>query len=319
MSIYTYPVVKVEGPTGPTGPFGGPPGPEGQPGPTGPTGAPSRIPGPQGPQGPTGAAGVATNTGATGPAGAIGQIGATGETGPTGPIGTTGPAGSTGANGIAGPTGNAGATGPTGSQGNQGPTGAAGTSVKIVSSVLTSGNLPVPYSGNIGDGYLVDADGHLYVWDGANWIDVGAIRGPVGATGPTGPTINASTAGQYRSNANGNTYLNPNAVWEAATFVSVTFDASLTLDLSTGINFDIGPVTNSFTLNNPINAKSGQTGMIVFTQDAIGNYSMIRGSAWKFGGGTNTALSTAANSIDVLYYVVKDQNTIFCNIVKGYI
>jgi hypothetical protein len=43
---------------------------------------------------------------------------------------------------------------------------------------------PSSYSGNIGDGYLVN--GNLYVWSGSAWNDVGAIQGPQGTAGYTG-------------------------------------------------------------------------------------------------------------------------------------
>jgi len=124
MSVYSYPVVDIQGPTGPTGPLGGPTGPSGTPGTAVNTGAT----GPTGVQGPQGIAGTAVNTGATGPTGLRGATGAagtaanTGATGPTGatstvpgPIGYTGPTGPsiTGPTGYIGPTGPIGETGPT--------------------------------------------------------------------------------------------------------------------------------------------------------------------------------------------------------------
>jgi hypothetical protein len=92
------------------------------------------------------------------------------------PVGTTGP------QGPIGPTGAAGPAGPTGAIGPPGP------SVTIKGSVPTVGDLPP--SAGINDGYIVEADGHLYVWNGTSWTNAGAIvgpPGPVGAQGPTGP------------------------------------------------------------------------------------------------------------------------------------
>lgn len=142
----------TEGVPGPTGPQG-PAGPQGVAGPAGPQG----IPGPQGPQG------------ATGPQGVTGLQGPTGLTGPVGPQGPTGPAG---------------ATGPQGPQGIQGP---AGTSVVIKGSVANAAALPM-VGNTIGDGYITDNDGHLHVWGGSSWTDVGLVRGPAGPTGPAGAT-----------------------------------------------------------------------------------------------------------------------------------
>jgi hypothetical protein len=174
--------------TGPTGPHGGPPGPTGYTGPaggpTGPTGASSNVAGPTGIEGPTGPTGASSNVagptgieGPTGPTGYIGSDGATGPTGDTGPIGAP-----------------SNVTGPTGIEG---PTGTAGQSVKILGAVGTSTSLPgypSSYGGVIGDGYITNDTGHLWVWTGVSWSDVGNITGPQGPTGPigdmgaTGPT-----------------------------------------------------------------------------------------------------------------------------------
>ena len=164
-------LIGLTGPTGPTGPTGA----------TGATGA-------TGPTGPTGATGA---TGPTGPTGPTGATGATGATGPTGLTGATGPTGPTGAIGATGSTGPTGPTGPTGADstvaGPTGPTGPQGQGITVKGAVPTVGDLPS--SGNTpGDAYIVNADGHLYVWSGSVWTDAGTIVGPTGPTGSTGPT-----------------------------------------------------------------------------------------------------------------------------------
>jgi Collagen triple helix repeat (20 copies) len=100
------------------------------------------------------------------------------------------PPGTTGPQGPIGPTGAAGPVGPTGAVGPPGP------SVTIKGSVPTVGDLPP--SANVNDGYIVDATGDLYVWNGTSWTDVGQIvgpPGPVGAQGPTGPQGPAGAQG----------------------------------------------------------------------------------------------------------------------------
>jgi hypothetical protein len=85
-------------------------------------------------------------------------------------------------------TGSAG-EGFTGSQGELGYTGSRGndgTGVRIVGSVSTASLLPDPYTGDLGDGYVVDDTGSLYVWTGSVWNNVGQIVGPAGPTGFTG-------------------------------------------------------------------------------------------------------------------------------------
>lgn len=143
-----------------------------------------RIVGPTGPTGPTGAA--STVAGPTGPSGVSGPTGAASTVaGPTGPTGS----GST----VAGPTG------PTGAQGPQ------GTSILFKGEVANYTALLAITGQQVNDAYIVTADGDLYVWDGAEWDNVGQIVGPPGPTGPagtgstvagpTGPTGPASTAG----------------------------------------------------------------------------------------------------------------------------
>jgi hypothetical protein len=84
-----------------------------------------------------------------------------------------------------GGVGRPGATGPAGVAGATGP---AGGSVQIVGSVLTSDNLDPSYTGSISDGYIAEDTGHLWVWNGTDWLDVGNITGPTGQTGATGAT-----------------------------------------------------------------------------------------------------------------------------------
>ena len=202
-------VIGPVGPAGAQGPQGiqgltgatGPAGPQGIQGPAGTNGT-NGATGPQGPAGPTGPQGPAGSSayqvavaggfvgteaqwltslqGAAstvpGPQGLTGPAGATGATGPQG---IQGPAGAQGPQGIQGLTG---AQGPTGATGPQGPTGLG---VTMKGSVLTV--VALPSTGNtVGDAWIVDADGNLYVWNGTTWTDAGQIVGPAGPTGPQG-------------------------------------------------------------------------------------------------------------------------------------
>ncbi len=79
--------------------------------------------------------------------------------------------------------------GPQGPEGPQGPSGPAGadgadgTSVTILGSLATTGDLPG--TGNSpGDGYIITGD--LHVWDGSQWNNVGPIQGQQGDPGPAG-------------------------------------------------------------------------------------------------------------------------------------
>lgn len=69
----------------------------------------------------------------------------------------------------------------------KGADGADGTSVTIVGSVEGADDLPDDLGpGDAGDGYITEDDGHLHVWSGTGWTDVGEIRGPQGPAGADG-------------------------------------------------------------------------------------------------------------------------------------
>jgi hypothetical protein len=194
----------ADGATGLTGATG----PQGEIGATGAAGVDGAT-GTQGFAGATGTAGVAGATGTQGFAGATGTQGFAGATGAAGADGATGLAGATGFTGVDGATGEIGATGETGATGAEGIYGAtgasgldgatglqgpAGTSVTIIGSVPDVGGDPqatldVAFPSAVaGNGVIDLATGNLWVYDGAQWDNVGAIVGPAGATGVTGLT-----------------------------------------------------------------------------------------------------------------------------------
>lgn len=119
-----------------------------------------------------------------------------------GPKGDTGPAGPTGAEGIqgpAGPVGPKGAQGATGPEGPQGEPGVDGKSVSIAGQVATYADLPTNLTAaDAGKGWLVEADGDLYVWSGSTFPANGSgtdFRGPAGPAGPQGLQGVAGPAG----------------------------------------------------------------------------------------------------------------------------
>ena len=95
-----------------------------------------------------------------------------------GPMGPAGPKGDDGETGPAGPTGTEGVMGPTGGTGPQGPEGPAGIGLEIQGTVPTVGDLPL--TGQPGEAWVVDADGHIWVWATATdeWVDAGPLQGP---------------------------------------------------------------------------------------------------------------------------------------------
>lgn len=91
---------------------------------------------------------------------------------------------------IKGPPGEQGPQGPQGPQGIQGPPGVDGAGIAIAGSVADYASLPTTLgAADAGDGYLVNSDGRLYIWDGDSFPASGSgveFRGPQGLPGPQG-------------------------------------------------------------------------------------------------------------------------------------
>lgn len=103
---------------------------------------------------------------------------------------------------LKGPKGDQGDTGP---EGPQGPQGDPGKSVTIQGKVADAAALPTGLTeADTGKGWITDDDGHLHVWDGDSFSDVGQIEGPPGDEGPQGPAGRGITAaevdGAYKLN-----------------------------------------------------------------------------------------------------------------------
>jgi hypothetical protein len=127
----------------------------------------------------------------------------------------------------------------------------------------------------------------------------------------------AATAAEYISNSAPTKMLTPGAPWSAATPVALS-GASVTPDLSAGIDFTWTMSSATSTLVNPTSPKAGQKGMLYLKQDGTGGRIITTwGSSYKFPGGTKPTLSTAANALDVISFAVKSSTEIQCFFAAG--
>ena len=95
-------------------------------------------------------------------------------------------------------------------------------------------------------------------------------------------------------------------VWtvsQTANTQTVTTNGATTLDFTTYNNFII-TLDGNLTLSNPTTETVGQCGFICFKQDATGSRTLTLGSEFKTVGGGGVTLSTSANAIDLVGYVV---------------
>lgn len=123
-----------------------------------------------------------------------------------------------------------------------------------------------------------------------------------------------STTSQYIANTGG--VLLATTPWSAAQFVTISYASTVTINMSTLINGYI-LMNGNMTLATPTNQKSGQSGVICLQQDGTGNRTINFSSAWKFPFGITPSLSTGANEIDLLFYMVIPGSYIYGNLIKG--
>jgi uncharacterized repeat protein (TIGR02543 family) len=119
--------------------------------------------------------------------------------------------------------------------GSDGKDGLDGKSVYIKGTVANAAALPMTGNdpeGGLQPAYITANDGHLHVWNGTAWTDVGEIRGPEGpqgATGPQGSTGPTGPAGPAGSASYSITFIgNSNKMQEEAVKVNyqVHFDGN---------------------------------------------------------------------------------------------
>lgn len=68
--------------------------------------------------------------------------------------------------------------------------------------------------------------------------------------------------------------------------------------------------SGAYTLANPSNAVVGQSGSVFITQDGTGGRTLAYGSSYDFAGGTAGVLSTGANAVDRIDYIVRTTSAI---------
>jgi hypothetical protein len=90
---------------------------------------------------------------------------------------------------------------------------------------------------------------------------------------------------------------------------TLTSGSTVTPDFADSNNFTLTLGTN-VTLANPSNLAAGQSGSIFLVQDGTGSRTITFGSYWDFAGGTAPTISTAANSVDRLDYIVRSSTSI---------
>ena len=96
---------------------------------------------------------------------------------------------------------------------------------------------------------------------------------------------------------------------QRGTISTLTDGATITPDFATANNFTV-TLGGNRTIANPTNLTAGQSGSIFIVQDGTGSRTAAWGSYWDFAAGTAPTLTTNANGVDRVDYVVRSSTSI---------
>ena len=104
----------------------------------------------------------------------------------------------------------------------------------------------------------------------------------------------------------------------ADTSTDTSNTGNVALDFSQFQNF-ILTFTGNVTLTNPTTEVIGQSGFIICIQDGTGSRTLSLGTDYETAGAAGFTLSTAANSVDLIPYVVQSaSNILLGNVQKAF-
>ena len=98
---------------------------------------------------------------------------------------------------------------------------------------------------------------------------------------------------------------------------TLTDGSTITPDMADSNNFTV-TLGGNRTLANPSNLTAGQSGSIFIVQDGTGGRTLAYGTQYDFIGGTAPTLSTGANAVDRIDYVVRTTGSIHCVFTANY-
>ncbi len=90
---------------------------------------------------------------------------------------------------------------------------------------------------------------------------------------------------------------------------TLTSGSTVTPNFADSNNFTLTLGTN-VTLANPSNLTAGQSGSLFLVQDSTGSRTVTWGSYWDWAGGTPPTLTTTANAVDRVDYIVRTTGSI---------
>ncbi len=104
---------------------------------------------------------------------------------------------------------------------------------------------------------------------------------------------------------------------QRAEVTALTDAATIAVDFADSNNFSV-TLGGNRTLGNPTNQVAGQSGSLFVTQDGTGSRTLAYSSDWEFAGSTAPTLSTAANAVDRIDYIVRASGSIHAVLTKAF-
>ena len=135
--------------------------------------------------------------------------------------------------------------------------------------------------------YATDQD-KLYVKEGSSLVSTQASLPATNAVTDSAQTFTAAQRG---------------------TITTLTSASTVTPDFAASNNYTL-TLGHNATIANPTNLTAGQSGSIFLVQDGTGSRTVAWGSYWDFAAGTAPTLSTGANAVDRIDYVVRTTGSI---------
>ncbi len=105
------------------------------------------------------------------------------------------------------------------------------------------------------------------------------------------------------------------AIYQAEVSLGSSGSGTFVIDFSTFINAAV-TMTGNITTQTLNNVTAGKAGTITFIQDGTGSRTTVWNTIFKFAGGSIPALSTGANSVDVLSYSCRSATFCLANLSK---
>jgi hypothetical protein len=124
-----------------------------------------------------------------------------------------------------------------------------------------------------------------------------------------------TVTGIHDKTANGLAYTK--TMWDALDHGTdqTPISGAVTFNMNTGINRWY-QLNGNVTFNNPTNVFPGQSGVLVFQQDATGSRTITWGNAWKFPNNIPPNLNSTASSFNAIYYHALSTTVVLCSFVR---